>query len=182
MVVRFKMQDGDKLGRQFKSRAKKLSEKMIKATQAATYRAADEIERRGRADIKRGGNFGSDRWQDGFRAKVSYLTRSDLNIRVTHEVKYWRVFEYGAVIYGKPMLWIPLDFATDAQGVRARDYPKQLFRVDRAGKAPLLLSDDGPKYFGKEYVAIKPKWHLREIVRKVSYEMPRYYKEAMKNG
>ena len=182
MAIRFKMQDGDQLGKVFQNRVKKFSEKQTKAVQRTAYRAAEEIEARGRADIKKGGNFGSDRWQKGLDAKVSYQSRSDLTIRLTHAVPYWRVFEYGAVIYGKPLLWIPLSFAKDAQGVMARDYPGQLFRVDRLGKAPLLLSDSGPKYFGKEFVSEPPKWHLREIVRKVSYEMPKYYKEEMKNG
>lgn len=86
------------------------------------------------------------------------------------------------MISGKPLLWIPLDFASDAKGVRARDYPGRLFRVDRAGKAPLLLSDDGPKYFGKEQVRIPKKWHLRQIAAQVSRKMNSYFKRAMRNG
>jgi len=182
VTVTFKMENGDKIGSQFKRRVKKFSEKMTRATQSAAYRAADEIEVRGREDIRAGGNFGSDRWQDGFRAKVSYKSRTDINIRVTHTVFFWKVFEFGATIHGRPMLWIPLSFALDARGVRARDFPGRLFRVNRLGKAPLLLSDDGPKYFGKESVTIPRKWHLRQIVRDVSREMNDYYKDAMKNG
>jgi hypothetical protein len=59
-------------------------------------------------------------------------------------VKFWRVFQNGAIIHGKPMLWIPLSFAKDAQGIRAKDYPGKLFRVDRkGGLAPLLMTSSG---------------------------------------
>jgi hypothetical protein len=135
------------------------------------------------------GNFGSSRWQDGFHAKVSYQSRTDLNIRVTHDVPYWKVFEFGATIHGKPLLWIPLDFATDAHGIMARDYPGSLFRVDRGGgKAPLLMAGGGrggtaeAKYFGKEQVVIPQKFHLREIARTVSRKLGQYYREAFANG
>jgi hypothetical protein len=92
------------------------------------------------------------------------------------------VFELGAKIFGRPLLWIPLSFARDAQGLRARDFPEPLFRVNRLGKAPLLMSKTGPKYFGKESVTIPRKWQLRAVIRGVSRRMNRYYKEAMKNG
>jgi hypothetical protein len=183
VTVTFKFDEGKKLGSRFKNRVKKFSEKQIKGVQSAARRAAGEIISRGQANMRAGGNFGSQRWQEGLQARISYTSRTDINIRVTHAVPYWRVFEYGAIIYGKPMLWIPLEFATDAKGIRARDYPLPLFRVDRPGKAPLLLSHDGgPKYFGKEKVRIPKKWDLRQITREVSREMPQYFREAMKNG
>lgn len=183
MSVTFKFDEGRKLGKTFKNRVKRFSEKQTKAVQATAQRAKDEILAEGRANIAAGGNFSSDRWQMGFQVKLSYQSRTDITLRVTHSVFYWRVFEYGAVIRGRPMLWIPLSFATDAQGVMARDYPYYMFRVDRVGKAPLLMTHDGEaKYFGKESVTIPKKWTLRQVVRNVSYEMPRYYREAMKNG
>jgi hypothetical protein len=181
VTVTFKFEGGEKLGTRFQSRVKKFSEKQIRAVQAAARRAATEIEDRGREDIAAGGNFKSERWQEGFQAKVSYTSRSDINIRVTHSVFFWKVFEFGAKIFGRPLLWIPLSFARDVTG-RARDYPGKLFRVNRLGKAPLLMSDDGPKYFGKESVTIPKKWHLRQIVKDVSREMKDYYREAMRNG
>lgn len=182
MVVRIVFQDGDQLGRKFVNRTKRYGEKQIRAAQYAAREAAGDIIMEGRADMRRAGNFGSERWQQGLQAKISYQSRSDIRIRITHAVFYWTVFEFGAVIRGKPLLWIPLDFAKDAQGVRARDYPGRLFRVDREGKAPLLLSDDGPKYFGKEKVTIPKKFHLRQISARVSRRMGSYFKKAMKNG
>jgi hypothetical protein len=146
--------------------------------------AKNEIEKRGRADIAAAGRFGS-RWTDGFRVSVSE-GGGHVRIEAKEAVPYWSVFQYGAIIHGKPLLWIPLSFADDAQGVRARDYPGQLFRVDRkGGKAPLLLTPGSPakpKYFGKEFVTIPKKFHLLEIIRDVAKNFRNLYKENMKKG
>jgi hypothetical protein len=183
MTITLKFDNGEKLGRKFSFGVKRYGERSIKSAQRVAFRVKDDIETEGRADIAAGGNFSSERWQEGFEAKVSYQSRYDLSVRATHSVFYWRVFEYGATILGRPMLWIPLSFARDAQGVRARDYPGPLFRVDRKRGAPLLLTTGGaPKYFGKESVTIPQKWHLREVVRRVSRRMSDYYKQEMKNG
>ena len=102
---------------------------------------------------------------------------------ITHAVKYWKVFEEGRVIFGKPLLWIPLSFSTAGHlGVRARDFPGKLFRVNRKGKAPLLMNEQGPQYFGKERVRIPRKWHLRDIVKRIARNMRQYYREASRRG
>lgn len=186
MTIKIVNTFGKQTGRQFKDRVTKFDERRVKAIQASARRAAEEIENDGRQDIRQGGNFESDRWQLGLKAKLSFQSRDDIRIRVTHDVSYWKVFEFGAVIEGHPLLWIPLDFAADAQGVRARDYPGQLFRIDRAGKAPLLMGGPKgavePKYFGKESVTIPKKWHLRDIAAATSRRLGKFFREAMKNG
>lgn len=182
MVIRIVYQDGDQLGRKFKNKTARFGERQIIAAQQAARMAADDMVNQGRADMRKAGNFKSERWQKGLQARVSYQSRSDITIRLVHAVFYWHVFQFGATIKGRPLLWIPLDFAKDAQGKSARDYPGKLFRVDRKGKAPLLMSDTGPKYFGKESVTIPKKFHLREIAAAVSRNMGTYFKKAMKNG
>jgi hypothetical protein len=95
---------------------------------------------------------------------------------------YWTVFQFGKVIHGRPLLWIPLRFAADAKGVRARDYPGKLFRVNRkGGKAPLLLSaaTKEPKYFAKPYVKIPKKFRVLEIARELSHKINDFYKRRM---
>ena len=182
MAVTFKY-EGAQLGPKFKAQVKRFSEKQVRAIQTASTQIAGDIEQLGRANIRAGGNFGSARWQEGFRAKVSFQSRTSITIRITHDVRYWRVFEEGRVIHGRPLLWIPLSFSTAGQlKVRARDFPGKLFRVNRPGKAPLLLDDSGPQYFGKEQVRIPRKWHLRDIVKRAAKSMNRRYKEALRNG
>lgn len=181
MPVTFKYENGDQLGPKFKVGVKRFGEKQGLAVQAAARRAARDIEEQGRANIRDGGNFGSARWQQGFKALISFVSRFDLVIRVTHSVRYWVVFEEGRIIYGKPLLWIPLKFG-DAKGVRARDFPGKLFRVNREGKNPLLMNEQGPQYVGVPSVRIPRKWHLRDIVKRVARNMRQYYKEAMRSG
>lgn len=171
------------VGQQLKSRASKFNDKRTRAIQTAANRVASDIEDAGRANIAAGGNFKSARWQEGFRALISFRSRNDLRIRVTHRVFFWKVFEFGARILGKPLLWIPLSFSAAGRlKVRARDFPGQLFRVDRPGKAPLLMNKEGAQYFGKESVRIPRKWRLRQIVYQKSRLLKRYYNQAMKNG
>lgn len=136
--------------------------------------------RLGRTDIRGAGRFGR-RWTEGLTADVN-ITPPASTITIFHKVPYWRVFEYGAVIRGKPMLWIPLSFANIPKGKRARDYSGQLFRVDRIGKAPLLLSrrDKKPKFFGKQQVRIPKKFHLRELAAAVGNRMREIYSKHFK--
>lgn len=172
--------DSKGIGEKFRSRAKNFSERQTTAIQTASRRAADEIENEGRASMRAGGNFGSARWQEGLQCKVSYQSRNDIRIRLTHSTFFWRVFEYGAKIFGRPLLWIPLSFGQAK--TRARDFPGKLFRVNRIGKAPLLMNEQGPQYVGKESVTIPRKWHLRDVTRRVAKKLGRYYKEAMKGN
>lgn len=183
MSITVKYENGQQLGPQFKAGVQRFKERSTASIQKAARLAAADIEQLGRANIRAGGNFGSARWQEGFQAKVSFQSQTNISIRVTHSVRYWKVFEEGRVIHGKPLLWIPLSFSEAGHlGVRARDFPGKLFRVDRKGKAPLLMSDNGPEYFGKESVRIPRKWHLRDIVKRVARNMRKYYKEASRRG
>jgi hypothetical protein len=167
---------GPSLAPQFKALIDGFAETTAAATQAATQRAATEIEDQGRENIRAAGS--SARLQDGFHAVAT-----DTNITVTHDAPFWLEFEEGRVIQGRPLLWIPLSFATEAQGVRARDFPSLLRRVDRARKAPLLMAAGArPMYFGKQTITIQKKWNLRDIVRRVADQMNQFYKEALRSG
>ena len=164
--------DEARVGALFQRSSARLERAGRDAIRLAADDAADEIEKEGAADIAQAGNFGS-RWTDGLHVDV---TEGGGNVRlaVTMSIPYWRVFEYGATIHGKPMLWIPLSFANVPPGTSARDFGP-LFRVDRkSGGAPLLLSaaDRQPKYFGKESVTIPRKFHLRDIARRAANKLP----------
>jgi hypothetical protein len=178
--------DDKKVGPLFERFNKKKTTLVRKAMVSAAQDMAEEIEFEGQEDISDAGNFGS-RWTEGLHADVSEETGA-VRIDVTHDVPYWRVFQYGAVIQGKPLLWIPLSFAEDAQGLWARAYPGALFRVDRIGKAPLLLTPGKPaqpaqpKYFGKSSVTIPKKFHLIEIARGVAKRARDFYTDRFKNG
>lgn len=185
--LRVYFKDIEKLGRTFERSVRKNAADVRSSMRGAAQDFAAVFLARGRADISSAGNFGK-RWTDGLHAEV---TEGGGTIRITidHDVPYATVFEYGKVIHGDPLLWIPLSFAKDAVGVMARDYPLPLFRVDRKnGQAPLLMAwEPGapelgafPKYFGKESVTIPQKFHLRQIARDVSKEMSSFFKARFK--
>jgi hypothetical protein len=176
MTVKIKL-GGKKTGAQLRLNMQRKSKLVREAVAATAKIAAETIETEGRADIAGAGNFGA-RWTDGFQAKVTQGGGNTV-VNVTMAVPYWRVFEFGATIEGKPLLWIPLSFAGDAIGVRARDYPGQLFRVDRHSGAPLLMAPGNPaqpKYFGKESVTIPQKFHLRDIIKGVGRSLRDIYR------
>jgi hypothetical protein len=170
---------GEQAGPKFKRAAKQRSEQVLEAMRLTANQAAITVEDVGRADISAGGNFSSARWQGGLHAVVSE-GGSNILITVSHDMgAIFGIFEFGGVIHGKPLLWIPLSFATDALGVRARDFSGGLFRVDRkSGAAPLLLSieDRQPKYFGKESVTMPQKFHIRRVTATVARGIPDLYR------
>lgn len=173
--------------------AKQAGRVLLHGTQIAQERIARTIEataneasvvflKRGRADIRAAGKFGR-RWTEGLQAEVG-ITPEASTVEIFHRVPYWRVFEFGATIKGKPMLWIPLSFAKVPKGMWARDYPGGLFRVERRGKAPLLFSirERRPKYFGKKQVRIPKKFHLRTIAAEVSRSLRTIYSKHFRRN
>lgn len=171
--------DGDKVGKMFERSVSRQGARVRNAARAAAFDASEEIRQRAADDMGSAGNFGP-RWTHGLQVSI---TEGGGNIRMafSHDVPYFSVFQYGKVIEGKPLLWIPLSFAEDAKGVYARDYPGGLFYVDRSkkGKAPLLLSKrtKEPVYFGKESVTIPKKFHVIEIIKDVASKLPAFFKK-----
>ena len=150
--------------------------KIKAASEQAAQDVAAAILQRGRADIQAAGNFGT-RWTEGLQAPVHVGKK--IVVSVQHTVPYWRVFQTGKVIKGKPLLWIPLSHAQEAQGVSAKDYPGRLFRTTRKSDGlPLLgsVDDKEMKYFGKESVTIPKKFHLVEIAREEAQKYGALYR------
>ncbi len=142
-----------------------------------------EILAKGRENIASAGNFGR-RWADGLKGEIKEPSQGNFELDITHDVSYFMVHQKGALIKGKPLLAIPLSFAGVQPGLFARDYPGGLFRVDRAGKAPLLLSlvDRQPKYFLKEQVRIPKRFRVLEIIRASSKKLTSFFLKRLKNG
>ncbi|ODR98061.1 hypothetical protein AUC68_11215 [Methyloceanibacter methanicus] len=153
-----------------------IKDRITRAVRGTTTEAARVVVKEGRRDITSApGNWGT-RWPASLRADTE-VNQSRGVVTVYSTIPYFKIFEYGGKIKGKPLLWIPLGFASDARNVMARDYPGGLFRVDRTGKAPLLLSRSTgePKYFGKESVDIPQKFHIRETCRSVGRRVKDIY-------
>lgn len=171
---------GEKIGAQLGRSGQKNTRRVLNAQRGAAKDVAEYVVAKGRADISKAGRFGA-RWTEGFKGKVTE-GGGFIKVSFTMAVPYWRIFQKGGTIHGRPLLWIPLSFAADAQGKNARDYPGKLFRVDRKGGAPLLMAGKPaqPKYFGKESVNIPKKFHLIEIIREGADKMKKFYSNRMK--
>lgn len=172
--------EGDRIGPVFRRGTIRRRDLVLAATRQAITEMTDDVLAQGRANIAGAGNFGP-RWTAGLR-----VTRGEggghIRINVTHDIPYFMVHQRGAVIKGRPLLWIPLSFAPEAKGVYARDYPGGLFRVDRlAGGAPLLLSrvTGEPKYSGHAQVKIPKRFRVIEIARNLFLKLNEYYTRAL---
>ncbi|TGQ95420.1 hypothetical protein EN851_07840 [Mesorhizobium sp. M8A.F.Ca.ET.208.01.1.1] len=111
---------------------------------AAITEAGDIAKRDGRADIAAAGF--SKRWQNALRVNV-YPRRQysiDAAALIFHNIRYAGVFEEGAVISGKPRLWLPLKDTPKRAGRQKMTpalYVKTigpLVSIERPGKPPLL--------------------------------------------
>src|SRR4029077_19708656 len=81
------------------------------ASVAALREAADDAVDDGRSDIAGAGRFGPS-WQQGLKRRI-VGAREDgepslqAKAIIFHKFGFAGVFEHGAVIQGKPLLWIP---------------------------------------------------------------------------
>lgn len=174
-----------RIGQKFSRGVQRKRDLVLGGMRGTAQAAKKELERRLPADVRQApGLFKkSERWVQGFTVNV---TEGGGTIRITtkHKVPYFIVFarQGGTDIHGKPFLAIPLDFAKDAQGVFARDFPGGLFAVERPGKATLLLSriDHEPKYFLKEKVHIPQKFKTFAIIRDVANRLKENYKKQIR--
>jgi hypothetical protein len=116
---------------------------MARAATAAVRDVGEIAKRDARASIAAGG-FGP-KWQNALRA---YPERRD-SIRaaavIYHKVPYAIAFEEGAIIQGKPLLWLPLPTVPIGRGGRpipASKFRQQvgmpLYTIRRPGKPPML--------------------------------------------
>jgi hypothetical protein len=145
---------GEQVGKTVRS-VQSFSRMARDALREAAAEAADEIESKGRSDITAAGNFGG-RWTSGFNAKVSE-GGGNVKIDVTEAVPYWTVFQYGATIVGRPLLYF---VPTKAVG-------------GLEGKAlPAVIS--------KHAVTIPKKFHLIEISQAEAAKVPLLFRANMK--
>jgi len=118
---------------------------IARAATAAMREAAELAKAGGRASIA-GAGF-SRKWQNALRAKIYPPNRESMRAAalIYHKVPYAEVFEQGAVIRGKPLLWLPLPnapFGAGGRRIPASKFQQQvgspLYTIRRPGKPPML--------------------------------------------
>lgn len=141
-----------KLDYQFKKEEWRAAARAIQGTIAGATRAAfqdlaKQVQQQGRAEIARSGL--SRRWQAGFRTyvfprRIIPGDTRELVMRGQHRIGYANVFERGASISGRPLLWIPLPTAPkkiNGKPTTAREFVRSvgpLHSINRPGRPPLL--------------------------------------------
>jgi hypothetical protein len=154
----------------FEKVAKKQGNELVAAYSQTATLLASALRTAGRADTKTAGKFGA--WA------FSVTTKRAGDLRIIRSIAGSKVveqLEFGAVVQGKPLLFIRLSFAKDAPR-NPRRYTGELVRVDRKVGVPLLVQSGGdPKYFGVPRVVMPRKLHLREIGRDLVDDVPSVY-------
>lgn len=173
MGLRIRFQ-GENIGQQFATKMRARAFGVSRAARRTMEEAGTRIKTAGDQDIRQAGKFGR-RWTDSFKTPIiGQGTRLILSVLST--IPYFSIHEYGGIIRGKPLLWIPLPW--NRQKVRARDYKGSLFRVDRRGKNPLLWNKaEGAQYVGVSQVRLRKRFHIRAIIKRVSRTIPALYRK-----
>lgn len=177
MVVRIRLTTKS-IKPQIDETAQRMKQRIQGGVGAAIEEFADDVVREGRADIASAGNF-TGRWVSGFTSDISGDHKT---VVFRHSIGLWRVFQSGATISGKPLLWIPVE----PGGPPARKFPGRLFQVKRKKKrdTPLLMSaeDKQVKYIGVKKVRIRRRFHLLKIIRDEAKKLRQRLREGMGKG
>ena len=128
----------------FSSAVREIYKPIADAGTAAIRQAGDDVKRDARASIASAG-FGA-KWQNALRVDVYPRKGSSARAaaHIYHKIPYAAVFERGATIQGKPMLWIPMSHTPKrANGARltAAAYVRTigpLVSFNRPGQPPML--------------------------------------------
>jgi len=143
---------------------------VAEAAVAALRETAANSVQEGRRDIAAAGRFGT-AWQEGLKYRTKGAKEGNtpsLNAQATiyHRYGIAAVFEHGAVISGKPLLWIP----TTPGGPAPSKSGKKLVSATINGRPMLFDKGDPdrhrkPLYVGVPSVTIKKRFHITEIVK-----------------
>jgi hypothetical protein len=129
---------------------------------------AKNIRTKGRQDIARGGRFGN-RFTRGLATGIRAV-EGGYRVRVTLKPSFMKVFEYGGVSVGKPLLWIA-PRGTPAYGIRAaawgnliRPRTKGFLGLGRRYRDVLIDKRTGAvRYVGVRYIRNVQRFHIRDI-------------------
>lgn len=184
---------------------------IAKAASAAVHGAGDLAKKAGRANIASAG-FGS-KWQNALRCNFYPPENAKPSINsaalVYHKIPYAIVFEEGATIVGKPLLWLPLDRALPSRSGGHRWTPKlyvqqvgPLRLIRPPGKRPLLVGNPrGPEagrsprlrskgasagrmvplFVGIDTVTIGKKFDIVKIVQAAAGRLEALYAQNLKD-
>jgi hypothetical protein len=149
------------------------------AANAALRETAANAVEEGRSNIAGAGKFGP-KWQQGLQFRME--KGGEAKAIIFHKFGFAGVFEHGATIQGKPLLWIP----TTPGGPRASRSGKKLTSATVRGKPMLFDANDKdrdrkPLYIGVPSVRIPKKWRITEIVKEHAAKIAELFRKYLKD-
>ncbi len=175
-----------------------------KASMAAAHKGADIMKSAGRADIAAAG-FGP-KWQNALKVVVYPKNAESIQptIQTYHKIGYSEIFEEGGSIFGKPLLWLPIEKNLPTRRGLHRVTPSfyvknigPLFPIFRAGKAPLLAAQKKtgkrgkrgavqteavPMFVGIDAVTLRDRFSIREIAEQTADQLPALFAGEFDGG
>jgi Family of unknown function (DUF6441) len=153
------------------------------AAAGAVQEAAEVAVTEGQANIASAGF--SDRWQAGLQSKFFRNKGGDPAALIFHRIGLAGVFERGARIGGRPLLWLPIEANLPAGIHSPRKYGGKLVSVNVAGKPPLLFDarkrELGPLFVGVSQVNIRKRFDLYRIFKQAAERMSEFYEKRVKS-
>jgi hypothetical protein len=157
------------------------------AAVAALRETAANALQEGRGNIGGSGKFGS-KWQSGLQYRTFGAAEGgepslQAKAIIFHKFGFAGVFEHGATIAGKPLLWIP---TTEGAPTASRS-GKKLVSATVGGKPMLFDANDKdrhrkPLYIGVPSVRIPKKWRITEIVKQHVARMAQLFIQHFKDN
>lgn len=167
-----------------------VSRGLARASKATIEEAADRMLKRGRADIAAAGM--SKEIVEGLQVSVypkGSKVSIDSAVYVSHRLPFASVFEEGATIRGRPLLWVPLPGVPTTIGGRpttARRYAAQngkMFLIHGRNGRPILAQREGkrlvPLFVGLDSVTIRKRFHIAQIAAGIGAELPAIFESKV---
>lgn len=159
-----------------------IEKQIYEAKAGAVQDAAALAIAEGRANVA-GAGFPA-RWQEAVRSRFYPNKQSGDPAAIVFDViPFAGVFETGATIRGRPLLWLPLG---DKAGVRSpRQYPGKLVSVNVRGKPPLLFDaakrEVGPLFVGVRTVTLRRRLDIARIFKLAAARVGEFYEQRIKD-
>ena len=157
------------------------------AALAALRETATDAVEEGRQNIAGSGSFGP-KWREGLRRRIVGASEGgepslQAKAIIFHKSGLAGIFEHGATIEGKPLLWIPTEKGAPPAGRSG----KKLVSATIRGQPVLFDAADHdrhrkPLYVGVKSVRIPKKWRIVEIVEEHAARIGELFLKHFKGG
>lgn len=176
MRIKFAKSD---FGRALEATFKEASKPVTDAAVGALRDVAKVAVAEGRANILSAGKFTS-RWAKALTYRVYANKGLDAAALIYHKFAIAGVFEEGATITGKPLLWIPIG---NVRG-RPKNFHGKLASVNLPGRRPMLVGEVSgkriPLFVGIDRATIRKRFNIIAIVRNAAERLGEFYSQRFR--